>query len=44
MKDLFGIQVDGLNLDYGGKLLITDQFEYPPMLKSCEAPETKEKA
>lgn len=33
MRDLFGVQVDGLNIDYGGKLLVTDKFDHPPMLR-----------
>ncbi len=40
MRDLFGVQVKGLNIDYGGKLLITGTYDTPPMLK--EAPKAKE--
>lgn len=33
MRDLFGIVVDGLNIDYDGHFLLTDKYDRPPLLK-----------
>jgi NADH:ubiquinone oxidoreductase subunit C len=33
MKDLFGINVEGLNIDYGGNFLLTEKYDRPPLLK-----------
>lgn len=33
MRDLFGLSIDGLNIDYGGHFLLTDKYERPPLLK-----------
>ncbi len=44
LQDLFGIEVDGLDIDYRGKFLVTNTFETPPLLKqtTCELRPTKE--
>ena len=33
MRDLFGISVEGLNIDYDGHFLLTDKYDRPPLLK-----------
>lgn len=33
MKDLFGLQVDGLIVDYQGRMLVSDELPAPPMRK-----------
>lgn len=33
MKDLFGVLVDGLNVDYQGRMLVSDELPSPPMRK-----------
>jgi len=33
MKDLFGVKVDGLNVDYQGRMLVSDELPSPPMRK-----------
>lgn len=44
LQDLFGIEVEGLDIDYRGKFLVTNTFEAPPLLKqtACKLPGTKE--
>lgn len=37
MKDLFGIKIKGLVLDYGGKFMITDQVESAPFAKRSDS-------
>lgn len=34
MKDLFGLRVDGLNVDYQGRMLVSEEVPAPPMRKS----------
>ena len=34
MKDLFGLKVDGLNIDYQGRMLVSEEVSAPPMRKS----------
>jgi ech hydrogenase subunit D len=36
IQDMFGIKVEGLQIDYAGKFLVTDSFEGPPLLKSTK--------
>lgn len=33
MKDLFGLHVEGLNVDYRGRMLVSDELPSPPMRK-----------
>ncbi len=33
MKDLFGLRVEGLNVDYQGRMLVSDELPAPPMRK-----------
>jgi len=33
VQDMFGLKVEGLDIDYSGKFFITDKFEAPPLLK-----------
>lgn len=33
MKDLFGVQMDGLMVDYQGRMLVSDELPVPPMRK-----------
>lgn len=33
MKDLFGVQIDGLMVDYQGRMLVSDELPTPPMRK-----------
>ncbi|MCX7800899.1 MAG: NADH-quinone oxidoreductase subunit C [Fimbriimonadales bacterium] len=44
LQDLFGIEVEGLHIDYSGKFLVTDTFDAPPLLKqtACELQLPKE--
>ncbi|MEJ5171115.1 MAG: NADH-quinone oxidoreductase subunit C [Fimbriimonadales bacterium] len=44
LQDLFGIEVEGLNIDYRGKFLVTNTFDAPPLLKetTCELRGIKE--
>lgn len=44
LQDLFGIEVEGLDIDYRGKFLVTNTFETPPLLKqtACELQGNKE--
>ncbi|MCS6831364.1 MAG: NADH-quinone oxidoreductase subunit C [Armatimonadota bacterium] len=37
MKDLFGVRVDGLNVDYQGRMLVSDELPSPPMRKSSDS-------
>ncbi|MGE5329155.1 MAG: NADH-quinone oxidoreductase subunit C [Deltaproteobacteria bacterium] len=39
MKDLFGIRIKGLVLDYGGKFMITGDVEAAPFAKPPSLPE-----
>lgn len=34
MKDLFGLRVDGLNVDYQGRMLVSEEVPAPPMRRS----------
>lgn len=34
MKDLFGLRVDGLNVDYQGRMLVSEEVPAPPLRKS----------
>ncbi|MEJ5251707.1 MAG: NADH-quinone oxidoreductase subunit C [Chthonomonadetes bacterium] len=34
MKDLFGLRIDGLMVDYQGRMLVSDELPTPPMRKS----------
>lgn len=34
MRDMFGVEIEGLTLDYGSKFLITELEGGPPLLKS----------
>ncbi len=36
MKELFGVKISGIAVDYGGKLLVTEETLQTPMLKSVE--------
>jgi NADH:ubiquinone oxidoreductase subunit C len=33
MKDLFGLRLDGLNVDYQGRMLVSEEVPAPPMRK-----------
>jgi len=38
MKELFNVNISGIAIDYGGKLLVTEETMGTPMLKSVQVP------
>lgn len=37
MKDLFGLHIDGLHVDYQGRMLVSEEVSAPPMRKQVES-------